>query len=239
MIRSFPVDGDDGTDAHSDVGPDGCAPDAASKVVREAYWYASRLINVGWTIRRIGTTEQGGFFVAETPRRRIVSVDESASALGDPAAQFARSITTLAAAGAAEGRDYLRDLARLIIDNARPRRPATLTWRTWDIPGLPEHLHPTPEIRTAYWFAVTLTDDYGWKLFEMGKNTAGGGFIADIPGETIAIYPASMPDDRTIAAALARLLGSMSAKDVAFAAALVEWRSVTRGRKGRSIQACD
>jgi hypothetical protein len=186
-------------------------------------------------IRRIGTTELGGFFVAETPRRRVVSVVERAGTHSDPASQFARSISTLAAAGDAEGRDYLRDLVRLLSDNAPVRRPATLTWRTEDIPGLPDHLQPIPKIRAAYWFAVTLTDDYRWTLFEIGRDTAGGGFIADIPGETMAIYPASMSDDRTVASALARLLGSMSAKDVVIVSALVEWHSSAGHHEGREI----
>jgi hypothetical protein len=177
---------------------------------------------MGWAIRRIGSTEQGGFFEAETPRRRVVSVDEGAGPSSDPAVQFAKSITTLAAASAAEGRDYVRDLVCLLSDNALVRRPAKLTRRSWDIPGLPKHLQPTPKIKAAYWFAVTLTDDYGWKLFEIGTDTAAGGFIADIPGETIAIYPASMVDDHTVASALARLLGSMSIKDAEIVASLVD-----------------
>jgi hypothetical protein len=223
VTHNIPLDGADGATTCGIAGSAACTPGTVSTAVRDAYWCASRLINVGWTIRRIGTTDQRGFFVAETPRRRVVSVVERAGARSDPAAQFARSITTLAAAGAAEGRDYLRDLVRLLSDNAPTRRPATLTWRTWEIPGLPDHLQPIPKIRAAYWFAVTLTGDYGWKLFEIGTETAGGGFIADVPGEAMVVYPASISDDRTVASALARLLGSMNAKDVVMVAALVDW----------------
>jgi hypothetical protein len=215
------MDRADETDNCGGAGSDECRPDTVNLAVRDAFGCATRLINEGWTIRRIGTTEQGGFFEAETPRLRVVSIDESAGTSG-MAAQFAKSITTLAAAGSAKGRDYLCDLVQLLRDTALMRRPATLTWRTGDIPGLPTHVQPSPKIRAAYWFAVMLTDDYGWKLFEVGRDTAAGGFIADIPGETMAIYPASMSDDRTAASALARLLGSMSAKDVVIVAALVE-----------------
>jgi hypothetical protein len=222
VIHNVPVDGADEAGTCGGVGSDQCTPEAANPRVRDAYWCASRLINGGWAIRRIGSTEQGGFFEAETPRRRVVSVDEYAGPSSDPAVQFAKSITTLAAASTAEGRDYLRDLVRLLSDNALVRRPAKLTWRTWDVPGLPGHLQPTLKIKAAYWFAVTLTDDYGWKLFEIGSDTAAGGFIADIPGDTIAIYPASMADDRTAASALARLLGSMSIKDAEIVASLVD-----------------
>jgi hypothetical protein len=113
-------------------------------------------------------------------------------------------------------------------DNA-PVAAATHDRRTRDIPGLPAHLQPTRKIKAAYWFAATLTDDYGWKLFEIGSDAAAGGFIADIPGGTMAIYPASaiypvsMAGDRTAASALARLLGSMSAQDAEIVAALVQW----------------
>jgi hypothetical protein len=233
-MHNFPVDGADGADRRGVFGSDGCTVAAVSEAVRDAYWYALRLINVGWLIRRIGTTEAGGFFEAETPRRRVVSVDEHAWPVTDPAAQFAKSIATLAAAGAAEGRDYLRDLVRLLREHAPLRRPATLTWRTWHIPGVPAGLQPIPKIRAAYWFAVTLTDDYGWKLSEIGKPTAGGGFIADIPGETVAIYPAPMPDDYTVASALARLLAGMSAEEVVVVAALVRWHSGVCYHEGRS-----
>jgi len=192
-------------------------PEHTGGLLRDALWCASRLINVGWLIRLVGNTE--------TPRRRVVSIDERSRPPADPAAQFAKSLTALAAAGADEGRDYLRDLVRLLKEHAPLRRPATLTWRTWDIPELPSGIQPIPKIRAAYWFAVTLTDDYGWDLSEIGKDTAAGGFIADIPGETLAIYPASMPDDHTVASALARLLGGMSTMEATVVAALVQWHS--------------
>jgi hypothetical protein len=76
---------------------------------------------------------------------------------------------------------------------------------------------------------------YGWKLSEIGRPTAGGGFIADIPEETVAIYPASMPDDRSVASALARLLAGMSAAEVGIVAALAQWHSGVRYHEGRSL----
>jgi hypothetical protein len=222
VIHNVPMDRTDEANMCDGAGSDECTLDVANPGVHDAYWCAARLINVGWAIRRIGSTAQGGFFEAETPRGLVVSIDEYSGPSGDPAAQFAKSITTLATAGAVEGRDYLRDLVRLLSDNELVRRTATLTWRTWDIPGLPGHLQPTLKVRAAYWFAVTLTDDYGWKLFEIGRDTAAGGFIANSPGETMAIYPASVANDRTIASALARLLGDMSAQDAETVAALVD-----------------
>ena len=239
------MDGADGANTCGVCGSDGCIPAAEGPAgvhpsgctpaaVSDAYWYASQLMNVGWLIRRIGTTAEGGFFVAETPRRRVVSVDERSRPDADPATQFAKSITALAAAGAAEDRDYLDDLVRLLARHAPLRQRATLTWCTWRIPGIPDGLQPIPKVRAAYWFAVTLTDDYGWYLFDFGTPTAGGGFIADIPGETIAIYPALMLDDGTVASALARLLAGMSAGELGVVAALVEWHSGVCYHEGRT-----
>jgi hypothetical protein len=221
LIRDIPFNRADGASMRGAVASDGCVLSAASTAVRDAYWYASQLIGVGWTIRRIGATEQGGFFIAETPRRRVVLIDECCASRSSLAAHFARSVGSLAAASETDGHDYLHQLVRLLLDNAPSRRPATLLWRTRNIPDLPAHLQPIAQIRAAYWFAVTLIDDYGWKLFEIGRDTAAGGFIADIPGETVAVYPASMRDDHTVASALARLLGSMDANKAVIVDALV------------------
>lgn len=87
-------------------------------------------------------------------------------------------------------------------------------------------------MRAAYWFAATLTDDYGWELSEIGSVTARGGFVADIPGEAMAIYPADMPDDHTTAAALARLLAAMDHAEIRTLASLVGWHSAARALGG-------
>ena len=209
-------------DVNIDVDPcgGGCS-DQSNPAVRDAYWYASQLMNAGWVIRRIGNTSDGSFFVAETPGRRVVTVDAFAFPETDPATRFANSITALAA----EGGDDLNNLVRLLREHAPLRQPATLKWRTWQIPGVPASIQPIPKIRAAYWFAVTLTDEYGWTLSDIGSPTAGGGFIAEIPGETVAIYPAAAPDDRTVASALAHLLAQMTAAETAVVAALVNWHS--------------
>ena len=112
--------------------------------------------------------------------------------------------------------------------SSKNNKPVTAATPTSDIPGLPAFLQPGPRIKAAYWSAATLTDDYGWKLFEVGTDTAAGGFIADIPGEPMAIYPASasypasMAGDRTAASELARLLGSMNAEDAEIVASLID-----------------
>ncbi len=94
----------------------GVDPGQPVAAVREAYWYGTRLIHHGWIIRRVGATGRGGFFVAETPRGRAVTVgtDHRCAVSDDLAAQFADSITVLAAAGSEDNHDYLRDLVLLL-----------------------------------------------------------------------------------------------------------------------------
>jgi len=195
----------------------------------EACWYGTRLISHGWIIRTVGASARGGYFVAETPHGRAVTVGPGhRRAVSDGAEEFADAITVLAATGAQHGHDYLRELMVLLAAHAAPRRPASLVWRTWAIPELPVNQQPTVRVRAAYWFAATLADDYGWQLYEVGSPTAGGGFIADIPAEAMAIYPASMPDDRTIGSALARMLPAMGARDLRTLVWLVSWHSAAR-----------
>ena len=198
--------------------------------VQDACWYGTRLINHGWIIRRVGAGQRGGFFVAETPRGCAATVgpDHRGAVTDDLAAQFADAITVLAAARTDDGHDYLHDLVMLLAANTVPRRPPKLQWRTWRIPGVPGCQQPLTRVRAGYWFAATLTDDYGWELYELGAATARGGFVADIPGETLAIYPAAMPDDHTTAAALARLLGTMDHAEIRTLASLVNWHSAAR-----------
>jgi len=44
----------------------------------------------------------------------------------------------------------------------------------------------------------------------------------------MVIYPASMPDDRTIGSALARMLPAMGAGELRTLVSLVQWRSAER-----------
>ena len=201
--------------------------------VREAYWYGTRLMHHGWIIRCIGANERGGYFVAETPRGRAVTVGPLSrrGAEADVAEQFADSITVLASQSRVDGHNHVRDLLILLAAQPLPRRPAELAWRTWHIPGVAPCQQPTARVRAAYWFAATLTDDYGWELSDVGSPSAAGGFVANVPGEVIAIYPAGMSDDGTTASALARLIASMTVAEIRALASLLKWHSAARGRR--------
>lgn len=205
---------------------------SVSATLHDAHWYASQLIDRGWVFRYIGADADGGFFVAETPRGRLVTVSGCrAVSSPDLTVQLAHRITVLDTAGEVDGHDYIYDLAVLLQAQAPLRQPESLKWCTWDIPGLAGRDQPIAKVRAAYWFAATLTDEYGWELFEIGTPTSGGGFIADVPGEALVIYPASMSDDGTRASALARLLGHMSAAEVRSLTASISWHGAAPKRK--------
>jgi hypothetical protein len=52
------VDGADGTNTRGVFGSGGCTAAALSEALRDAYGAASRLINIGWLIRRIDVTKE-------------------------------------------------------------------------------------------------------------------------------------------------------------------------------------
>jgi hypothetical protein len=71
------------------------------------------------------------------------------------------------------------------------------------IPGM--IYQPPRPVRVAYWWATALRAQ-GWRLFEVGEQIAGGGFIAEIGlvgNEPVwIVFPRNMPDDGTEASAL-------------------------------------
>ena len=68
--------------------------------------------------------------------------------------------------------------------------------------------------RIAAWLIARLVAKYGWSVQHLGEDIAGGGFIADIPGDVRAIFPATMEYDGTAAAALARMMPTLQAPDL-------------------------
>ena len=82
------------------------------------------------------------------------------------------------------------------------------------LPTLPAGQQPMTRARTAAWLLARLVGKYGWEIQHLGEDIAGGGFIANIPGDVQAIFPAFMEYDGTAAAALARMLPQVPAREV-------------------------
>ncbi|MDZ4269526.1 MAG: hypothetical protein U1D00_28245, partial [Mycobacterium sp.] len=88
-------------------------------------------------------------------------------------------------------------------------------WRRGEVlTTLPSGQQPTTRARTAAWLLARLVGKYGWDIQHLGEDIAGGGFIASIPGDVQAIFPATMAYDGTAAAALARMLPQVRAAEV-------------------------
>lgn len=86
-------------------------------------------------------------------------------------------------------------------------KPSSAHRNSAHIPGM--ICQPPRSVRVAYWWAAALQAQ-GWRLFEVGEQTAGGGFIAEIQlvgDESVwVICPRDMPEDGTEASALANHL---------------------------------
>ncbi|MDV7193349.1 hypothetical protein [Mycolicibacterium fortuitum] len=180
-----------------------------AEVVRVAYWYGVRLHNYGWRLRSIRYLALGRDWCSaevalETPTHRATAyrADKTTTATDLPG-MFAAAVREVGISGGQRAMDRL--LERLD-------------------PMLGEHLDPAVRHiwlhysadQIVWWAAHQLIDENGWLLSEFGSDIARGGFIAAIPGDTIAVYPAGMADDGTYAGALARAIGRLSADQVAF-----------------------
>jgi hypothetical protein len=194
----------------------------AIPAVLDAFRTLQQLHTNGWRIHNLDYLAGAGdaAITAESPTRRRVTVNwnrstgqinrqqvsGSAVVYLVKAAHDIAYLGNLDAIGPQEGRlDQLRDMARRLGHD--PRADRRHWWRTDPLPCLPAERQPSSKCRAAAWLMARLIGDYGWHITEVGEATAGGGFIAEIPGDTLAVFPAGIDDDdHTAAAALARLL---------------------------------
>lgn len=175
-------------------------PDAT---IRRAYWYAVRLHNYGWTLRSIEYRSKGisaqAEAVIENPCHRLITYQ--AGHQQRTATELPEVFTmAVCAVGMTKGQNGIRDLRTQL-------RPLLQT---------PVHCPVEHHARTrADLFRIArqagqrLIEDYRWTLSGLGSEVAGGGFIADIPGDVLAIYPAGMAGDGTAAADLAHAIGNL------------------------------
>ena len=107
----------------------------------------------------------------------------------------------------AEWADEAADVPVVLIGSHLSRRPRPAARNSAHIPGM--ICQPQRSVRVAYWWANALHAQ-GWRLYALGEQLAGGGFIAEIAmtgGESVwVVFPRNMPDDGTEASALANFL---------------------------------
>lgn len=206
------------------------ADDSWPPEVLEAYQGLLSLIDDGWRFTNLDFDAHivTAFVTAQTPTGRVATVTwdlRGNSRRGwrqqiptrRPALRMlklARSVALLGLRDAESGDDYL-EVLRWLGSGTTSGSARTNWWRSEHLPGLPLENQPSPPTRAAAWLIATLTTRYGWSVGHLGEEIAGGGFIADIPGDVMAIFPANMGDDGTPAATLAAIIPTLRRQDLA------------------------
>ena len=187
--------------------------------VRDAYRTLHGLHTSGWRLLGLDydTDTSTATVTAETPTHRMVTVDwnrgtgqiNRRQVNGAAAVFLVKAAHDVAYLGHADTtgprRGQLDQLRWLTQGLADPHRRGARRC-TDPSPGLPAGRQPSPQCRAAAWLIALLVGDYGWRITAVGEDIAQHGFIAEAPGDVVAVYPAGMDADGTAAAELARIL---------------------------------
>lgn len=206
-----------------------------SDSIRQAYWYGVRLHNYGWLLRSIecltDTPTCTVEVVLQTPTHRatVYRADRTTKVATELPEMFALSVRSVAIDGGERAvAELRRQLRPLLTEHRRPAlHHASL-----------HHSH----LQIARAAAYALIDEHRWILSGVGSEIAGGGFIADIPADTIAVYPAGMAGDGTPAGALAHAIGNLAADQIAMLAneistyqqQVLQFRAATHPAQGKA-----
>lgn len=155
-----------------------------------------RVVTVGWDLRGDRPTRQ------QVPGRRAAA----------QLLRLARDVADIGQGDAETGGSDLDTLIEAMQATGLFCPPPRSWWRDDWLPGIPGRVQPPPATRAAAWLLARLIGKYGWHIEALGGQgggIGGGGFVATIPHDTIAVFPAAMDDDGTAAAALARIIGRL------------------------------
>lgn len=172
-------------------------------------WDGVALIDQGWRPTRVAVSADGALVVlsVQTPGRRIVEVrhpqpvpsrdDWGACGTQHAAAvRLARRVAVLARR-APQDVEYLKWFWTAVCGRREP-----VVERTEQIPD-PALGTQSRALRQCYWLLSSLVCELGWQITDLGSPVAGCGFVADVPGEVAAVFPAGMRPDGTAGAELA------------------------------------
>jgi hypothetical protein len=198
--------------------------------VVDAYWVAMELAGKGWGFKSFGydPASDTATVAAFSPGGRAVTVHKSVTEpLADhptvdrALSELARAVARLGYQDRGSGVEMLLTQLRWLVQSGikNPVRQQ-IRARTDRLPTLPETEQPNGRVRTAAWTIAHLVVIKRWHIAALGQDIAGGGFIAEIPGEGLYIYPAGGNGDGTPAGALAGMLEGMGAEDIALLASL-------------------
>jgi hypothetical protein len=172
-------------------------------------------LDAGWQLRKLRFISSTGASAIDvhTPTHRGLTITNTDPA---PALPFASTTHAVRLANSVadlgqRGGDLLGDLQWVLTDHLKQttRSPQPRPDRIPDPVLIEQRRHQPLNFRSAFWLLSTLVCDYKWQISQIGDDLAGGGFIADIPNDVIAVFPASMAADGTTAATLARLIPNL------------------------------
>lgn len=173
-------------------------------------WAGMQLIDAGWRPARLMYCPESATAVlsAETPGGRVI-VCRSSAASGDNSAGL-RCGGDIVAMRLADAVARLAHRHPLDVEYLSwywtahtPRRPQGRIADHIDHIPDPSLSAQPPALRRCYWLLSTLVCQMNWRITDFGSPVAGGGFVADIPDEVVAIFPAGMKRDGTVGAELA------------------------------------
>jgi hypothetical protein len=184
----------------------------------QAYWCSSRLVNHGWRLHELGCDDYGGYFTAETPDGRAVTVREDTEPAMSLQSQLCATLSRLARKADRDGADYLRYLSVMLRVHRPAHRLSAEQLRPWPIPGHSTASQPSEAVRLAYWLTSILVDDYGWQITNLDRR----GFTAVTPGQPSPVrYRSTARHNGTTGAELAHRLAALTAPEVQILGELV------------------
>lgn len=209
--------------------------------VVEAYWVAMDLVEKGWGFKAFGyeRASDTATVAAFSPGGRAVTVRKSVT---EPLARHStidHGLSELALAVARLGYQDRDSAVEVLLTQLRwlvqagIKRPIRqqIRCRTDKLPTLPDSEQPSGQVRVAAWTIAHLVVNKRWHIAALGQDIAAGGFIAEIPGEGLYIYPAGGTGDGTPAGALVGMLASLRAEDIATLARL-DYRQLYAADRG-------
>lgn len=208
------------------LAPDHQLPDD----VVDAYWIAMDLVGKGWGFKEFGydPASDTATVAAFSPGGRAVTVHKSVTepladhpTIDHTLSELARAVARLGYQDRGAGVEVLLTELRWLVQ-AGIKRPVRqqIRCRTDKLPTLPDSEQPSGQVRVAAWTIAHLVVNKRWHIAALGQDIAAGGFIAEIPGEGLYIYPAGGNGDGTPAGALAGMLASLRPEDIATLTAL-------------------
>lgn len=213
--------------------------------VIDAHWTAVDQVACGWNpkVLEFDPHTATALVAATTPTRHKVTVSWDLRDNDAPRQQWTgqaspnrrldelvRAVASLRQEDAGTGDERLTQLCWQVQWHLGSAHRHQRNWRSnGQLPTVPAADQPMTQEGAAGWLIARLVANYLWRVRHLGEDIAGDGFIANIPADVLAIFPATMQYDGTAAAGLARMLPTVQTQDLL---ASLDYRALWAARDG-------